>query len=295
MGMEAQSDSDSKPTRLELITDAVDRLEAADCSAPRRTAEWFLTEVLGCDRAQLYAYSDAPVESEEMRRFFEMIDRRVDGEPLQHILGYTSFYGLRIRVSPDVMIPRPETEEVVEGAVACIEDVPSPRILDVGTGSGCVALALKHERPDASVFACDVSSAALDVARINATELGLDVDFFEADLSAPPSHSTLPDNLDLLISNPPYIPAPEADSLPPVVREYDPDIALFSGNDPLHYYRALAQWTKSLCPPGAAFVFEVHERYAGEVANFLQTEDVGTVHRAEDLGGRPRIVWGRVS
>ncbi|WP_103029754.1 peptide chain release factor N(5)-glutamine methyltransferase [Salinibacter altiplanensis] len=283
----------ASPTRLELIDHAARRLTAADRSAPRRTAEWLLTELLGCDRAHLYAHPDRTVASSAARQFREMVERRVQGEPLQHILGYASFHGLRVRVSPDVMVPRPETEIVVDRALACLEAVSSPQVLDVGTGSGCIALALKHERPDAEVHACDVSTDALGVARDNAQDLDLDVQFFNGDLRSE-APDAAPRDVDLLVSNPPYIPDAEAGSLPPVVREYDPDQSLFAGSDPLRFYRALVGWTEVLCAPGGSFVFEVHAEYAAAVEGLFRGEGtVEAVHTEEDLSGRPRIVWGR--
>lgn len=287
------SASTSEPTRLQLLDRAVRRLTAADRSAPRRTAEWLLTEVLGCNRAELYAESDRPVPPDDANRFEAMIDRRVDGEPLQHILGYTSFFGLRIDVTPDVMVPRPETELVVERALACIDDIDAPRVLDVGTGSGCLALAIKHERSDAVVHACDVSSEALAVARRNASSLSLDVTFSLADVTTETIPDDIPRGLDLLVSNPPYIPDAEADRLPTVVREYDPDIALFAGEEPVRIYRSLARWVRELCMPGGQFVFEIHAAYGDEVQAALAEEALRDIVVEADLNDRPRMVWGR--
>lgn len=285
--------AESSPTQLGLLDRAVRRLEGAGRTAPRRTAEWLLTEVLGADRARLYAHPEQRVSPEAARRFEEMVERRVQGEPLQHILGYTSFHGLRLQVSPDVMVPRPETERVVDRALACIEKTEQPRVLDVGTGSGCIALTLKHERPNAVVHACDVSPDALAVARDNAEALQLDVQFLEADVLADEVPGNVPGDLDLLVSNPPYIPDAEADTLPPVVREYDPDVSLFAGDDPLRFYRALADWARALCAPGASVVVEIHAGYAGEVEGLLRRKGLADVGVDEDLDGRPRVVWGR--
>jgi len=286
--------SEASRPQLELLDRAVRRLDAADRSAPRRTAEWLLTEVLGGNRAQIYAHPGRSVAPEDARQFDEMVKRRVQGEPLQHILGYISFHGLRLQVSPAVMVPRPETERVVDRALACLEDTETPRVLDVGTGSGCIALTLRHKRSDAVVSACDVSSDALAVARSNARALGLDVQFLEADVLADDVPGRVPRNLDLLVSNPPYIPDDEADALPPVVREYDPDVSLFAGDDPLRFYRDLVDWTRALCAPGASVVFEIHAEYADEVEALLRRAGLDDVTVEEDLSGRPRVVWRRV-
>lgn len=295
MADSADPDAETADTRRALLDGAAQRLAAADRSAPRRTAEWLLAEVLGCDRAQLYAHPERAVVPGAAQKFETMVERRVQGEPLQHILGYASFRGLRLRVSPAVMVPRPETEVVVDRALACVEATDAPRVLDVGTGSGCIALALKHERPDAEVHACDVSPDALAVARNNAHEHQLDVHLFEADALADAIPDEGPRDLDLLVSNPPYIPESEAGTLPPVVREYDPDVALFSGEDPLRFYWALVDWAQALCTPGGAVVFETHAAYADAVEALLRREGLMDVREEEDLSGRPRVAWGWIS
>ena len=291
MGASPQHDSTSRQTHLDR---ARRRLDAAGRDAPRRVAEWLLMDVLDCDRGRLYARSERPVPPAAAARFEEMVDRCVAGEPLQHVLGYTSFRGLRIEVSPAVMIPRPETEEVAGAALTASETVERPRVLDVGTGSGCIALALKHERPDAVVHGWDVSAGALAVARQNAERLGLDVRFAEVDLFADAEPAALDGPLDLLVSNPPYIPDDEADTLPAVVREYDPPEALFAGDDPLRFYRRLADRAPVLCTPGAAVVLEAHADYADAAADVLRRAGLRDVAVEEDLSGRPRILTARV-
>jgi release factor glutamine methyltransferase len=281
------------PTRLALLDRAAERLTAAGRDAPRRTAAWLLMEVLDCDRGQLYAHPDRQVAWDDARQFNAMVDRCVAGEPLQHVLGYAVFRGLRLAVSPAVMVPRPETEEVVEAALAMIDDVEAPHVLDVGTGSGCIALTIKHERPDATVRAWDVSPDALAVARENADRLGLDVPFAEVDLFADDLDERLTHPVDLLVSNPPYIPDDEAESLPAVVRDYDPHVALFAGDDPLRFYRALATRTPTLCASGAAVVLETHAGYAEEAAATLRAEGLADVRLQDDLSGRLRILTAR--
>jgi release factor glutamine methyltransferase len=213
------------------------------------------------------------------------------------VLGYDEFYGLRIKVSTAVLVPRPETEELVERVLDLIASVDAPRILDVGTGSGCIALALAHERPDATVAACDVSDDALAVAQTNGRQLELDVTWFRADLFAKAFAEAAADHgavdLDLLVSNPPYIPEDDADRLPDVVRDYDPPLALFAGDDPLRFYRRLAEVGRSLCRPGGVLAVETHADYAGEVEALLRSAGWTGVRVAADLSGRPRIVYGR--
>jgi release factor glutamine methyltransferase len=281
------------PARRELLDEAAARLQEAGRDAPRRTAAWLLGEVEGCDRAALYARPREPVAREDARRFRSMLDRRVEGEPLQHIVGYDEFCGLRIEVSPAALIPRPETEEVVERALQALEGRKAPRVLDVGTGTGCIALALKSERSDAHVWGCDLSSDALALARRNARRLGLDVAMLEADVLDDAFDATVPSGLDLLVSNPPYIPDEEADSLPPVVREHDPAVALFAGTDPLRFYRALARWGPVLCRPGGEVVAEVHAEHADGVAGVFEAAGLRRVAVDDDIAGRPRIASAR--
>ncbi|WP_258096754.1 peptide chain release factor N(5)-glutamine methyltransferase [Salinibacter sp. 10B] len=280
-------------SRQALLEWAQQRLRAAEQDAPRRTAEWVLIDVLGIDRGQLYARARTPVAPDAAQEFRTMVERCLEGEPLQHVLGYTSFRGLRIDVSPAVMIPRPETEEVVEAALRAVSSVEAPQVLDVGTGSGCIALALKHERPDAQVEGWDVSAEALAVARRNADRLDMDVHFAEVDLFAAQVGDQLARPVDLLISNPPYIPNEEAQTLPAVVREYDPPEALFSGEDPLRFYRTLATCASVVCAPGAAIVLETHADYAEEAAAVLREAGLAKVCVETDLSDRPRILTAR--
>lgn len=288
--MTTDADEEAAPSRRMLLDRAQQRLDEADADAPRRSAEWLLMEVLDCDRGQLYVHADRPVGRDAAERFAEMVERCVGGEPLQHVLGYTSFRGLRIDVSPAVMIPRPETEEVVEAALDVIADVEAPRILDVGTGSGCIALALKHERPDARVTAWDVSAEALAVAQDNARRHGLGIDFEQVDLFSKSLMEHLAERVDLLVSNPPYVPDEEAEALPAVVREYDPAVALFAGDDPLRFYRRLADRASALCRPGSAVVLETHADYADAAAEIARAAGLIHVRVETDLSGRPRIL-----
>jgi release factor glutamine methyltransferase len=253
---------------------------------------WLLQEITGCSSVDLYAEPHVEVDHDDVVAFERAIARRAGGEPLQHILGYTEFYGLTIHVSPDVLIPRPETERVVEYAVEAMGDTADPAILDAGTGSGCIALALKHGRPDAQVTACDISEAALDVARANAAALDLNINVEPGDMmdSAFPHLAGGP--FDLVISNPPYIPDAEADTLSATVRDYDPGLALFSGEDALKFYRALAQHAPEMLKPGGRLIVETHADFAEGVADVMKAAGLVHVDVQPDLSGRPRIVDG---
>lgn len=284
--------SGTPATLQSLLHAATERLRGAECEAPSRTARWMLEDLLDVPRTAFLLEPERLVSDEHVRQFAQWVQRRASGEPLQHILGYATFRGLRIRVSPDVLIPRPETEEVVAHALGCIADVDAPRVLDVGTGSGCIALALKDARPDATMAGCDVSRAALRVARANGEHLNLDVAWHTADVLDDAFPALTPGALDLLVSNPPYIPDAEAHSLPDVVHDYDPHVALFSGTDPLRFYHALARHAKDVLAPSGWLVVEAHADYATGVANCFRTHGLDAVDVVRDFAGRPRIAQG---
>jgi len=271
-------------------------LESEGREEPHRTATWLLVDTLDCRQVDLYLHPEERVQSRDAEMFAELIRRRADGEPLQHILGYDEFFGLHLSITSDVLIPRPETEELVEQGLRRIEDVDAPRVFDVGTGSGCIALAIAAQRPGASVAACDVSPDALAVARRNADRLDLDVSCFEADLFAEAFIDRCRDegavDLDLLVSNPPYIPDAEADELPAIVRSYDPPVALFAGEDPLRFYRRLARTGRTLCRPGGWIALETHATYADDAADVLRAAGWEHVDVTRDLAGRPRFAIG---
>ncbi len=241
----------------------------------------------------MYADPAAPVEGERADRFERMVRRRLEHEPLQYILGYAEFYGLRLTVTPAVLIPRPETEELVEAALDLVDGVREPTVLDVGAGSGCIALAIKKIRPDARVFACDVSSAALEVARRNARANDLAVDFVEADLLAAGFTKSVTRGLDLLVSNPPYIAEEEAATLPADVRAYEPHVALFALEDPLAFYRRLAQVGRRLLDGGGWMALETHAEYGADVVRIVEQAGYADVSLRRDLAGRNRIVLAR--
>lgn len=280
------------PTRRAVLRALRERFEAAELDAPQRTAEWMLVEALGCRRLDLLTEPNALVAPAALATLDAWLARRLRREPVQYILGYTDFFGLRIDVTPAVLIPRPETEEVVEAALSLLEGLPAPRVLDVGTGSGCIPLAIKARRPEAEVAACDVSAEALAVAQTNGQRLGLDVEWVEADVLHPAAADRLPDRLDLLIANPPYVPPREAATLEPEVRDWEPSRALFTDADPLQFYRVLSRLGTNLLRPGACLVLETHADYGEAVAALLSEDGYADVELHNDLSGRSRIAVG---
>lgn len=279
--------------RRELLDESVRRLAEAGVENPRRNVEWMLCEVLSISRAALYADVSAPVGEELVERLERMLRRRMAREPLQYVLGHTEFFGLRVRVSPDVLIPRPETEEVVEVALQLLRGTVRPSVLDVGTGSGCIALAIKNVRPDAVVYACDVSEAALRMARRNAAALELEIEFTQVDVLRDAIPADVPRSIDLLISNPPYVTEEEADELSDEVRRFEPHVALFAGNDPIVFYRRLAAHGRTLVREGGWVVLETHADYGRKVSTLFETAGYREVECLKDLAGRDRIVRAR--
>ena len=260
----------------DALDSAVIALSAAGCDTPRLDAELLLAHVLSASRASLVASPSRELEPEEARAFMDLAARRRSREPVAYILGENGFRRLTLAVDPRVLVPRPETEFVVEAALS----LPAQwRVVDVGTGSGAIALALKDERPDLSVVATDVSADALDVARGNAERLGLDVEFLHGDLLDP-----VTGGVDAVLSNPPYVAA--GDRLPADVG-FEPRGALFGGEDGLDVVRRLVREAE-----GVPFIaLEVGAGQAQAVAALLDGRQVEIVR---DYARHERVVVGRV-
>lgn len=280
-------------TRRALLDSATARLQAAGVEGARRTAEWIVEDVTGAGRLALTA-RDAEATPGEAARVERLVARRAAGEPVQYVLGHADFYGLHLEVSPAVLIPRPETEAVVEEALRRLRPFEAPWVLDVGTGSGAVALALAHERPDAHVVAADVSAEALAVAAGNAERLGLAVTLVCADALRPAFADAVPPTFDLVVSNPPYVPAAERAGLQREVRDWEPGGALFVPDaDPLVFYRALAGHADRLLRPGGWLVAETHADFGAAVAALWGGAGLEAAEVLPDLAGRDRIAVAR--
>lgn len=222
-----------------LIPWAAEYLGGHGVEAPRLCGELLLAHVLGCSRLDLYLHFEQPLQPQELALFKALILRRRGREPVDYILGCREFYGLEFLVGPGVLVPRPESEHLVEEALARLKGVQAPRILDLCTGSGAVALALAHERPDATVTGCDISPEALTWARRNAHNLGLEarVRWLLGDLWEPVAAGS--GFFDIITANPPYVTTAEMAQLPPEVRDFEPHLALEGGTDGLDIARAI--------------------------------------------------------
>jgi release factor glutamine methyltransferase len=268
-------------TLAEVLKGATEYLAARGVDSPRVDAELILSRALGLSRIELYTNHDRPLTDEERARARELVQRRGKREPLAYVLGDWDFRRLTLKTDPRALVPRPETEFVVERALARIDGVEAPRVLDVGTGTGAIALAIKHERPDAHVTATDIAADALELARENAD--GLDVRFVNADLLG-----GLDGPFELIVSNPPYVLEEELDTLPPELA-WEPRGALVDEGQT----ERLADGARGVLD--GWLVLEVHEGRAAELSDVIARLGYDEVEVRADLAGRPRVVearWG---
>ena len=285
-------------TRREAIHILTERLMPLyETDEARSIARAAVAHLAGISRSALVADPDAPFTPKDggtAETVLEAAARRLEaGEPLQYLLGEAEFYGRRFRVGEGVLIPRPETEELVAW-IARNEKGPV-RMLDIGTGSGCIAATLALEIPDAEVYAADISDRALEVAAGNALELGARVVFRRADALKELAEA-FPEPFDVLVSNPPYVPESDRAGMHTNVRDHEPALALFvPDDDRIRFYRAIARAGQRMLRPGGRLYFEIYEHAAEEVIRMLDEERyTGTVLR-RDLFGKPRMICSKKS
>ncbi len=279
----------------QALAEAIHVLDEAAIEDARRNVEWLMGEVLGIGRASLYAYPERQIAPREEEAFAGMLARRARNEPIQHILGYTDFFGHRIRVSPDVLIPRPETEQLVEHGLEVLAGQPAPVVLDIGTGSGCIAIAIKYRRPGALVVGVDISEPALHLARDNARAAGVDVEFASFDVLLGPLSGLAAAPFDLILSNPPYIPDEDRPTMDPEVIDFEPHLALFACPDPLMFYDAIAQQAGPALRDGGSVLVEIYAAFADEVSDRFRSAGFTEVEVLADFAGRPRFVHARAT
>ncbi len=307
----------------QALATAVERLDAADVGSPRMNAEVLLMFVLGGDRAYLYAHPERELTPQEVARYEEVLVQRATGVPSQYITGHQEFWGLDFVVSPAVLIPRPESEHLVEAVLELVREVERPKLVDVGTGSGCVALALAHELPEAEVDAVDLSADALEIARANAVRLQLDkrVRFLQCDVLEPipsqnsaaipnpsaviPSEGLSPSrgtpigaksflrDFDFVVSNPPYVGFNEADKVQRSVFEFEPRMAVFAGENGLDVIRPLVGQAHAALKPGGWLALEIGYSMRDMVVNLLSPTMWDDVRVVPDLQGIPRVVLAK--
>lgn len=275
-------------TTLKILSWTKEYFAAKGIENARLEAEWLLCAATGLDRVGLYLNFDKPLNSAELAVFRSMVSRRARREPLQHILGTQEFCGLEFEVSPDVLIPRHDTETLVTEALIRASEARS--ILDIGSGSGCIAVALAKRLQDAKLTAIDISTTALELAKRNADRNGVIIEFLHGSLLDPVKGRCF----DLIVSNPPYIPSCDIERLEPEVRDWDPRCALDGGKDGLDIYRILIPSALRFLNPGGWLLVEVGVGQAREVAElFYAVEGYYDVIAAHDPAGIERVVGAR--
>lgn len=269
----------------EVLRRATEYLAGKGVESPRLDAEHLLGKALGVSRLELYLQHDRPVDAAERDAYRELVRRRGEREPLAYVLGEWGFRRLTLTTDRRALVPRPETEVVVERCLALLDGVASPRVLDVGTGTGAIAIAIADEHPGAEVVALDVSTDALALARENVERTGVRVELVQGDLAGGLGAA----EYDLVVSNPPYVTAEELPTLQPEVRDWEPRLATV-GED---HTGDIVEHARDALRPGGHLVLEVADLRAGDVAALLEREGYEDVVVTEDLAGRDRIVEGR--
>jgi release factor glutamine methyltransferase len=274
-------------TVLEAIQKSTDFLAKRGVESPRLQAELLLAHRLSMPRMKLYLNFERTLTPDEADNYRELVKRRGQREPLQHITGSTSFCGFEIAVSRHALVPRPETEILAELGWTALAPLPTATALDLGTGTGCIAIALAAKCPNAKIVASDISRDALALAKENAAKNNVQIEFIQGDRFA----STPPDTLfDLIISNPPYIASAEIETLEPEVKDFDPRTALDGGADGLDFYRMFAVEAKPFLKPGGKIMLEFGDGQAPAIRQIFENEKWVVEALKDDYSQRARIL-----
>jgi release factor glutamine methyltransferase len=288
----------SKMTLADALQQGVELFEDGGAPSPRLNAEVLLMHAVRCDRAHLYAHPERVLTDSEWVHYGRYLKERLEGKPTQYITGHQEFWGLDFIVNPSVLIPRPETELVVETALELVRtQYPAGggcTITDVGTGSGCIAIALATDLPQANLIALDQSEDALETARLNAERLSVAsrITFLHSDLLAPLTGETL-QPLHMVVSNPPYISTRDAANVMPEVSRYEPSAAVFAGPSGVEVYARLIPQAAASLPPGGAIVLELGYDVEEGVRQLLAAGSWQDVEWRRDLAGITRVVSAR--
>ena len=258
-------------------------------------SEWLLMHQMGLNRRADFVLRKTDIADQHLvEKSHVWLKELLKGVPIQHLIGEVEFAGLHLKVNNDVLIPRPETEELVDGITKDLPQNFSGNILDIGTGSGCIALGLKNFFHKAKVIGLDVSESALEMARKNALLNQLEVDFLLKDILIDDTWTSQP--LDVIVSNPPYIPIEESSQMSPTVADYEPSLALFTPNDdPLVFYKAIHAFASKYLNKHGLLYFELHESYAFQVFEMIEAKwPLAHVELIEDLQGKKRFLKAQV-
>jgi release factor glutamine methyltransferase len=287
----------SEMTLGEALHRTEQRLKSAGVPDPGKEALFMVAELMVLKPAEVYLKRETPVDPDRLRTLNEWVTRRLGREPLQYITGSCEFRGLGIKVSPDVLIPRPETELLVSEGITTV-DSASPLILDLCTGSGCIAVAMAKEVPEARVFATDIGDGALRLAGENAAmhNVAGRIEFLEGDLFGALRGLGLEGSFDLIISNPPYVSGDEMNGLQPEIRLFEPYAALYGGEDGFHFIRRIVEGAPEFLRPGGALILEIGYGQSAGVGRMLkESENFEAVEIKKDLSGIDRILKARKS
>ena len=258
-------------------------------SEASQITDWIMENLTGSKKTEQMLYKNSDITSAEELQLQQIIERLIQHEPIQYVLNEAWFCGYKFYVNKNVLIPRPETEELVEWIIAnCKFPIDQLSILDIGSGSGCIPIALKRKLRKAEVWSCDISNEALQVARQNEDILGVDVNFFQIDFLNKEKRNQLP-SFDIIVSNPPYIPEKDKKEMQPNVLKYEPHTALFVPDDALVFYKAIADFGKQHLNTNGTIYLELHENYSKEVVQLFQSENFSAEIK-KDMQGKERMV-----
>lgn len=277
---------------LSMLEWATDYFNKRDIPEPRLSIEWLLAEVLDVNRLDLYLKFDRPLASDELDRLRPLVKRRANHEPLQYILGFTEFMNVRIHVSPAVLIPRIETEQLVEMILDRHPAGAPLKVIDLGTGSGCIPIALKKERPGWSITGVDLSGEALEVARANAAQNNVIVNWLQGDLTAW-KDLAVEGPFDLVVSNPPYVLPEEKEHLESQVRDHEPTLALYC-SDLDEMYGSIRDFSGKKLAPGGSLYIEVHELHAKEILKHFEGPG-WSAEIKKDYAGKHRFILSELN
>jgi release factor glutamine methyltransferase len=287
-----------KKTCLEILNQAVERFRSAGVERPRTNAELLLGAALNVRKIDLYLDGDRILTPEQIEKFNLFLQERLSGKPFQYIIGSTEFFGLEFKVNESVLIPRPETETLVETVIENLKDLTRPKIVDLGTGSGAIAIVLAKNLKDCSIFATDISAEALRVAKENAERHGVgnQIEFLRGDLFEPLVNRELQSSVDCVVSNPPYVSPEEFDNLPKEIKDHEPIVALKTDEKGILFHRRIVENSLDFLKEGGILALEVGLGQATKVAELiLNQKGFEDTEIRKDLGGIERIILARKS
>jgi release factor glutamine methyltransferase len=255
-----------------------------------------LSDLLNISKAKLKAFPETEIGFQQADKLQDILQELKTGKPVQYVLGHTEFYGLPFKVTPAVLIPRPETEELVQWIIETVQQSQTPviNILDIGTGSGCIPISIKHNLLNINAFAIDISTDALIMAKANAGLNKTDVNFIEADILNFPTDISLP-KFDIIVSNPPYVTLEDKTKMHTNVTDFEPHTALFvPENDPLIFYKAIADFAKKHLIPNGLLFFEINESFGLETVELLQSKSFKNIELRQDMSGHDRMIKAEI-